>query len=336
MSFHDLIPWYQTNLRALSFRQTSDPYNIWISEIMLQQTQVKSMLPYYDTFLKRYPTVLDLAQASLEDVLNVVSGMGYYRRFKLMHQASKVIVSDYNGQFPNTYDDVRSLPGIGMYTAGAIMSIAYKKPYSALDGNVMRVLSRLYEISDDIRLNKTQKKLNQINQSIIESYKPDLYTHAMMELGATVCRPLNPLCDTCPLQDICQSYSNQSQHQYPYKSKLSSKKEYQFYTLMMIYKDQIAIKKETSPLYEGMYLFPQFDVESMSALESTHLYKYQYRVKHIFKPLKHVFTHQVWHMTPIIVEVLEKPDDTYTWININQIVLYPMPTSHLKVYKLLK
>jgi len=336
MAFKDLIPWYQNNLRVLSFRQTNDPYKIWISEIMLQQTQVKTVIPYYDAFMLKYPHVSQLALASLEDVLNDVQGMGYYRRFKFMHQAAKVIDTKYHGIFPDTYEDVRALPGIGMYTAGAIMSIAYKKPYSALDGNVMRVLSRLYEINDDIRLNRTLQEMNRLNQSIIELHTPDLYTHAMMELGATVCKPLEPACHRCPLQDICQSNAHQTQLKFPYKSKLSPKKEYQFYTVIMIHDQKIAIKKETTPLYEGMYLFPQFDLESISALESTVLNNYEYRIRQTFKPLKHVFTHQIWYMTPVIVDIINKPIDDYLWIHLNDFDQYPMPKSHLKVYQLLK
>lgn len=336
MAFKDLIPWYQDNLRVLSFRQTHDPYKIWISEIMLQQTQVKTVIPYYDTFIMKYPTVTHLASASLEEVLKDVEGMGYYRRFKLMHQAAKTIKTHYQGKFPDTYNEVRALSGVGMYTAGAIMSIAYKKPFSALDGNVMRVLSRLYEISDDIRLNRTQQEMNRLNQSIIENHAPDLYTHAMMELGATICKPLEPACHRCPLQDICQSYAHQTQLNFPYKSKSSPKKEYQFYTLIMIHDQTIAIKKETSPLYEGLYLFPQFDIESMSSLESTVLNKYQYRVLKTHKQIKHIFSHQIWYMTPVIVNILNKPNDDYLWIHLNDINQYPMPKSHLKVYQLLK
>ncbi|MGA0351155.1 MAG: A/G-specific adenine glycosylase [Acholeplasmataceae bacterium] len=336
MAFHQLIDWFHQNKRELPFRETSSPYEIWVSEIMLQQTQVATMLPYFKKFIHKYPNVLSLADAPLEEVLTYVTGIGYYRRFKLMHQAAKMIRDMYQGIFPTTYEDVRSLPGVGLYTAGAIMSIAYKKPYSALDGNVMRVLTRVYEISDDIRLGKTQKKLNQLNQSLIEQSTPDIYTHAMMELGATVCKPKNPMCESCPLRDICQSYSNQTMMKYPLKSSLGHKKEYQFFTLLLTKGEHIAIKKETSSLYEGMYLFPQFDLESISALENNVLSNMSYQIIDTYDQIKHVFTHQIWLMTPVHIEVKDDTMEDVIWVNRKDLSSYPMPKSHLKVYQFLK
>ena len=172
MGFKKLIEWYEKNKRDFPFRNTVDPYKIWVSEIMLQQTQVETVIPFFNKFIKKYPGISNLALDSIENILSTVNGLGYYRRFRLMHKASKIIHKDYSNNFPNKYEDVIKLPGVGEYTAGAIMSFAYNKPYSALDGNVIRVLSRIYEIELDIRLQSTKKKMNLINQKIIQNYNP--------------------------------------------------------------------------------------------------------------------------------------------------------------------
>jgi len=219
VGFENLIEWYEKNKRDLPFRNTVDPYKIWVSEIMLQQTQVETVIPFFNKFIKKYPEISNLALDNIENVLSTVNGLGYYRRFRLMHKASKIIHKDYSNNFPNKYEDVIKLPGVGEYTAGAIMSFAYNKPYSALDGNVIRVLSRLYEIELDIRLQSTKKKMNLINQKIIQNYDPRLYSNAMMELGSQVCNPNNPQCEICPLSDICIANKIENQIKYPIKSK---------------------------------------------------------------------------------------------------------------------
>jgi A/G-specific adenine glycosylase len=338
MAFNDIIVWFENHKRLLSFRQTNDPYKIWISEIMLQQTQVVSMLPYYDKFIKIYPTVESLAHASLEDVLQHVKGMGYYRRFKLMHQCAIVIKEKYHSQFPNTHEAIITLPGIGMYTAGAIMSIAFKKPYSALDGNVMRVLTRVFSINSDIRLQKTQKELNVLNQSLIVKTHPDIYTHAMMEIGATICKPAQPVCEACPLSDICLSYKENTMHLYPYKSKAKEKKEYHLKTLLVINeKQEILIKKETQQLFEGMYLFPQYEYEHVDqALEKFKEAGIEAFAVKECSLVKHVFTHQVWHMSPVICTYKSGAIHDYIWYPIQALKDALMPVAHSKLHVVLK
>jgi A/G-specific adenine glycosylase len=338
MSFQDIVFWYEKHQRPLIFRQTQNPYYIWISEIMLQQTQVITMVPYYETFIKKFPTIEALASSDLEEVLQVLKGIGYYRRFKMMHQCAKVIMASHQGIFPNTYDEVIKLPGIGLYTAGAIMSIAFKKPYSALDGNVMRVLTRVFEISDDVKQLKTQKKLDALNQSLIDHRNPDLYTHAMMEIGATICKPSQPMCDQCPLQDICQSYQHQTYVNFPYKSKATPKKEIFYQTILCVNDHhQVLIKKETQTLFEGMYLFPQFEVESLqSSIEALQSQGIQTTLLHSFDTIKHVFTHQVWHMKPIMLKFLAGNIEGYIWQDIDSIEHALMPRAHSKLQIFLK
>ncbi|MGB0202809.1 MAG: A/G-specific adenine glycosylase [Acholeplasmataceae bacterium] len=338
MGFKQLHHWYKKNKRILPFRETQDPYAIWAAEIMLQQTQVVTMLPYYEAFLARFKDIQSLASVTFDDVLPYVRGLGYYRRFRLMHQAAIFIQEHYKGQFPTDYKDVRALPGIGDYTAGAIMSTAFKKPYSALDGNVMRVLTRVFMIDDDIKKPKTIKTLNQLNQSLINVEEPDIYTHAMMELGATVCKPTQPNCQACPLNDICQSYEHQVQHLYPFKSKSQAKKQKQLMTCIITDEhDRYLIKKETQSLFEGMYLFLQVESESihytMEWLESMGIVV---DYMHPFKKLKHVFTHQVWYMDVhhFKLKTLQSKDVDLVAFNDDKFSM--MPTAHLKIYKFLK
>lgn len=338
MGFKQLHHWYKKNKRILPFRETQDPYAIWAAEIMLQQTQVVTMLPYYEAFLARFKDIQSLASVTFDDVLPYVRGLGYYRRFRLMHQAAIFIQEHYKGQFPTDYKDVRALPGIGDYTAGAIMSTAFKKPYSALDGNVMRVLTRVFMIDDDIKKPKTIKTLNQLNQSLINVEEPDIYTHAMMELGATVCKPTQPNCQACPLNDICQSYEHQVQHLYPFKSKSQAKKQKQLMTCIITDEhNRFLIKKETQSLFEGMYLFLQVESESihytMEWLESMGIVV---DYMHPFKKLKHVFTHQVWYMDVhhFKLKTLQSKDVDLVAFNDDKFSM--MPTAHLKIYKFLK
>jgi len=181
MAYLRLFNWYQANKRDLPFRHTDNPYHIWVSEVMLQQTQVDTMLPYYESFLKVYPTIQTLADAQIEDVLRLVQGIGYYRRFRLLHKGAKYVIEHYGGKVPDDYFKVLKIPGIGAYTAGAIMSIAFHKPYPATDDNVIRVLSRVKMLEDDFRLEKNRKKLNKMNKELIEaSGDPYLYTQSMM------------------------------------------------------------------------------------------------------------------------------------------------------------
>jgi A/G-specific adenine glycosylase len=248
MDIKKLEAWYESNHRKLLFRESLDPYKIWISEIMLQQTQVETVLPFFKSFITKYPTVEMLAQTDQETLKKDVQGLGYYRRFKYMLLAAKQIVKNDKG-FPKTYKEVLALPGVGKYTAGAIMSIAYNKPYSALDGNVIRVLSRYLNLSDDFRVEKNKKMLDHANQEFIESATPRIYTQSIMELGALICRPKNPKCEICPLNEHCIAYELNIQETLPVMKKLKDKKEFNYITLKLYNLDnQIVLRKSMSIL----------------------------------------------------------------------------------------
>lgn len=332
MDIKKLEAWYELNHRKLLFRETHDPYKIWISEIMLQQTQVETVLPFFKSFIQKYPTVELLAQSDQETLKKDVEGLGYYRRFKYMLLAAQQIVKN-KQEFPKTYKDVLALPGVGRYTAGAIMSIAYDMPYSALDGNVIRVLSRYLNIDDDFRVEKNRKQLDQINQNYIEKSHPRIYTQSLMELGALICRPKNPKCEICPLQETCQAFELNIQENLPFMSKLKDKKEFKYITLKLFDpNDKLVLRKRTESLLEGMYEYPQFESESImdviSNLESNDIY---IDIMDNIQQVKHVFTHQVWYMDVYEARLLKNQDPSWILVTKDQLRKLPMAVAHRKI-----
>ncbi len=199
-----ILVWYQKNKRPLPWRLNQDPYRVWISEIMLQQTQVQTVIPYYEKFLNRFPTVLALAQAKEEDVLACWAGLGYYRRARQLHVCAKNIANQ--NSFPNNAKDWQQLPGIGPYTASAIASIAYNEPIAVVDGNVIRVIARLYALTGHAKSPALKSSVDTIAQTLIAPKQPGDFNQAMMELGATVCTPQSPQCHLCPVHQYCSAY----------------------------------------------------------------------------------------------------------------------------------
>ncbi|MGH9344042.1 MAG: A/G-specific adenine glycosylase [Terriglobia bacterium] len=202
-----LLKWYGSNARALPWRATNDPYAIWISEIMLQQTQVATVIPYYERFLRAFPTAGHLARASFESVAALWSGLGYYRRARHLHLAAKRISSVFGGHFPVNYDEARTLPGVGHYTASAVLSIAYGKPFAVLDGNVARVVARLYALKGNLQQPDFRSQVEQRLTGLLSRRKPGAFNQAMMELGQTVCLPRSPHCSKCPLRRTCDAFA---------------------------------------------------------------------------------------------------------------------------------
>ncbi|HUQ93322.1 MAG TPA: A/G-specific adenine glycosylase [Bryobacteraceae bacterium] len=214
-----LIRWYQRHKRDLPWRGSADPYRIWISEIMLQQTRVAAVIPYYERFLERFPDAQSLAAAPEPEVLTMWAGLGYYSRARNLQKAARQIVEA--GGFPRTYAEIRALAGVGDYTAAAVASIAFGLPYAVLDGNVMRVLSRLGNDFSDIGSSKTKQRFQDKAQELLDRKRPSLFNQALMELGATICLPRNPQCLLCPLSGGCEARSRGTQDQLPVKARRS-------------------------------------------------------------------------------------------------------------------
>lgn len=214
-----LLAWYGRRRRVLPWRENPHPYGVWISEIMLQQTQVDTVIPYYHRFLERFPTVEALAAAPLEEVLKAWENLGYYARARNLHQAAKSICEKFKGKIPDTWEAIVALPGIGAYTAGAILSMAYGKPIAAVDGNVRRVLSRLFAIEAPITQRDTQKAIHALAASLIPKKSPGSFNQALMDLGAILCTPKTPACAACPLLDLCRARQAGLQDRLPRSAK---------------------------------------------------------------------------------------------------------------------
>jgi A/G-specific adenine glycosylase len=216
---NSLLAWYGEHRRILPWRETSDPYRVWISEIMLQQTQVETVIPYYHRFLQRFPTVAALAGASADEVLKTWENLGYYARARHLHRAARIVVEKYQGVFPDTWEAITGLPGIGRYTAGAILSIAFGQPFPAVDGNVRRVMSRFYAIGEPVSAPATHTTLASLAAAIVPKKSPGLFNQALMDLGAMICTPRSPACKDCPLSRLCSARKQGLQDHLPVSEK---------------------------------------------------------------------------------------------------------------------
>ena len=210
-----LVAWFRENQRDLAFRRTRDPYAILVAEVLLQRTRVVSGLPYYERFMARFPTVRDLARASEEEVLKAWEGLGFYVRARNLHRAAKAIVADRGGRVPGTFPELRALPGIGDYTAGAVASIAFGEAVPAIDGNAARVLARVFRLEGDLTRGEGKRRLRDIASSLVPSPEPGVFNQALMELGATVCRPVSPRCPACPVRSECGAFAEGLPEAYP-------------------------------------------------------------------------------------------------------------------------
>ncbi len=215
----DLLGWFDEHRREMPWRDTPDPYLIWVAETMLQQTRVDQVRPYFERFIQRFPDVHTLAHASIDDVLKAWEGLGYYRRAHHLHRAARIIVTRHDGQIPTDPKALSALPGVGPYTCAAVLSIAYQYPMAAIDGNVIRVLTRVFGLAEDVSRQATRRKLQELAQSLLPPYRPGDFNQALMELGATVCTPTRPQCEACPLHPVCTARMEGNPVAYPVKQK---------------------------------------------------------------------------------------------------------------------
>ncbi len=213
-----LLPWFADNKRSMPWRNNRTPYRVWISELMLQQTRVDQATPYFQRFIKRFPSLRSLAAASQEDVLKMWEGLGYYSRARNLHKAARIIASEHKGRFPKAIEDIQKLPGIGSYTAAAIGSLAFNLDLAVLDGNVIRVISRIFSYTKDPATAAARKELQQMTDALLIEGEAGNYNEAMMELGATICLPRNPQCETCPVSSVCLGYQSGRPTDYPVKA----------------------------------------------------------------------------------------------------------------------
>lgn len=286
-----LLRWYRKNKRDLPWRHTKDPYKIWLCEIIMQQTRIAQGLAYYNRFVENFPTPLSLAKASEDQVLKLWQGLGYYSRARNLHAAAKSM----KGPFPTTYEGVRSLKGVGDYTAAAICSIAYDMPYAVVDGNVYRVLSRVYGISTPIDSTEGKKQFTALAQQLLDKQYPGDFNQAMMDFGAMVCTPQNPQCDECPLAQACVARQTGAQEQLPVKAQKTKISTRHFHYIYVEQGDFTWINQRgAGDVWQHLYEVPL--VESKDDKLPPALPKKWFgpaKVVRVGKPIKHVLSHQI-------------------------------------------
>lgn len=326
--FSSLIrAWFRQKGRDLPWRNTSDPYKIWLSEIILQQTRVDQGISYYHKFVQHFPSIKDLALANEDEVLNLWQGLGYYSRARNLHAAAQIIHETYNDQFPTAYQKIRELKGVGDYTAAAIASFAYDLPHAVVDGNVFRVLSRYLEIETPIDTSQGKKDFYTVANELLDVSNPASHNQAIMELGALVCTPKNPSCENCPVTDTCQARANETQLNFPIKSKRTKVSKRYINYLVCIDNDITWIKKRTGKgIWQGLYDFPAIELNTDRNLTKKDLTAYRFSDYHLDGNFKHILSHQIIHAKFWIVNVNNKPSDaSLEKINLNQLEDYPLP-----------
>lgn len=333
----------------MPWRRTDDPYYIWISEIMLQQTRVDQATPYFLRFTEAFPTIQALAEAPLDDVLKKWEGLGYYSRARNLHKAARQVVAEHDGVFPSTHKAVRALPGIGPYTAAAVCSIAYNQPYAVLDGNVIRVLTRIFGIADDTTKSKTKAALQLLADALIHPKRPGTYNEAIMELGATLCTPKNPRCQICPMQPVCTAYAEGKPEAYPVKTKKAPVPHYDIAVgLLFNTSDELFIQRRSEDaMLGGLWEFPGGKHEPDETLAETCRRELQEelgvevavgplfdRVKHAYSHFKitmHAFTCRLVEGTPRSTSGLRT-----AWVDIEDLNQYAFPRANRHIIDKLK
>lgn len=347
-----LLSWFRRYRRELPWRRTTDPYAIWLSEIMLQQTRVESVIPYFERFLAAFPTVERLSRASSERVLRVWAGLGYYSRARNLHQAAKAVVRDHAGKFPATADGLRTLPGVGRYTAAAIASIAYGQAVAVLDGNVKRVIARLLSIRDSIDSPAMIERLWAEAARLLSQQHPGDFNQAMMELGATVCTPRNPSCDTCPISKICRANAKGIAGELPARNSKVPVRQIFSAALAIVQDNHVLLKKRVGKgLLGGFWSLPgvewetrKIDGEQLCRRVSGQI-SAEIRVGRKLGNVRHEFTHRSLSMEifaarfkqPFGGEMLEAGDfGGLCWHRLDGKARVPLATLDLKVLEVVK
>ncbi len=335
-----LLDWYETHRRELPWRQTRDPYRIWISEVILQQTRVAQGLAYYLRFTERFPDVQSLAEADIDEVLKYWQGLGYYSRARSLHTAAKEIMERFGGQFPERYEEVRSLKGVGDYTAAAVCSIAYGLPYATVDGNVYRVLSRLFDLDLPIDTTEGRKHFAALANELLDRTEPGRYNQALMELGALQCLPRRPDCRQCPLSERCLAWASGSERveQLPVKSpKKAVKARYFNYFRVHCAGQTLLARREEKDIWQHLYEFPLIETEAAieyDRLRESEAYQRLFgggeeRIWRVTDMPPHVLSHRVIHARFYEVEVPTLTTGLERYLRIDETALGDYAVSRL-------
>ncbi|WP_317856279.1 A/G-specific adenine glycosylase [Chakrabartyella piscis] len=310
-----LLQWYAREKRDLPWRRSKNPYHIWLSEIMLQQTRVEAVKPYYHKFLEELPTIEDLANVDEDVLMKLWEGLGYYSRVRNLQSAAKQIVADYGGSLPADYKELLKLKGIGTYTAGAIASIAFGLPQVAVDGNVLRVCARFYGDERDIALSQTKKEVELEWISVLPKEAASAFNQAIMEIGAMVCIPNGaPKCEVCPLSPECVARIQNKQYLYPVKSPKPERRLEELSVFFMVYNGKIAVHKRTEKgLLSGLWQLPNCNKEVSTIAQLQEWGIMEAEITNL-KGYHHLFTHIKWQMDVYFVEVKELVENEFTWL----------------------
>lgn len=352
-----LLDWYDANKRDLPWRMTSDPYAIWVSEIMLQQTRVDTVIPYYESFLYRLPTIQALAEADEETLLKVWEGLGYYSRVRNMQKAAQQMVERFGGEFPETYEDIASLKGIGPYTAGAVSSIAFGLAEPAVDGNVMRVMARLFEVDYDIGVPANRKIFQAIMEELIDPDRPGDFNQALMDLGSSYESPVNPRPEQSPVREFSAAYLHGTMDKYPIKA--PKKKPVPIYYRAIMIRNRhnqfLLEKNQEAGLLSGFWSFPLIQVdapvkkelnlfevaEEVIEFNPQLLFEKEYGLKpdwqeQSFAPVQHIFSHRKWQIELIEGTVKEADlpkNKEMRWVSVEDFHLYPFAKPQQKMWE---
>ncbi|SET70885.1 A/G-specific DNA-adenine glycosylase [Oceanobacillus limi] len=335
----DLVSWYKQNKRDLPWRENQDPYRVWVSEIMLQQTKVDTVIPYFYHFLEKFPTVYELAAADEQEVLKAWEGLGYYSRARNLQHAVREVVEQYDGEIPSTPEQLGSLKGVGPYTKGAILSIAFDQPEPAVDGNVMRVFSRVLKIEDDIAQARTKKQFEHYTRELISKEDPSSFNQAIMDLGATICTPKAPTCMLCPVNEYCRAFDAGIEEQLPVKSKAKKQKIVPYAALVIMNEaGQVAIEQRSEQgLLASLWQFPMIPLVEVGQDHMENWFRSQYGINITIGSkegnVKHTFSHLKWNLDiyKAKTEHLTDGNNTLTFVNKEDLDKYPFPVSHQKI-----
>ncbi len=328
-----VLAWYRRYGRHDLPWQGQDAYRVWLSEIMLQQTQVSTVIPYYRDFLKSFPSIKRLADAGIDDVLRHWQGLGYYARARNLHKAARLIRDEYNGRFPREFDAVAALPGIGRSTAGAILSFAYGQRWPILDGNVKRVLARCFRVPGWYGQSDTMKQLWYLAESVTPDENAAGFNQAMMDIGSMVCLKSKPKCEICPLKPVCSSYRHHCQAEYPQKKPKKAKPHKN--TLMLLHRhgERLLLwRRPPSGIWGGLWSLPEVDDENAIALwQQSFLREVQAPAAIQENVIRHQFTHYSLDISLAIIELESLPngiadEDNYAWIDVDDIGNHGLPT----------
>ena len=328
-----IINWYQENKRDLPWREDKNPYHIWISEIMLQQTRIQAVKKYYERFLKDLPTIVDLANVDEEKLLKLWEGLGYYSRARNLKKSAQIIVEKYHEKMPQNYKELLKLPGIAEYTAGAIASIAFLERVPAVDGNVLRVISRVIGSKKDILLLETKQEITELLKEIIP-VEADLFNEGLMEIGERICLPnAVPLCDKCPLCNHCIAKKENLTNIIPVRIKKTKRKIENKTIFILVYQDEIAIlQRPATGLLANLYEFINIDgfMEEKEIKDQMQKWNLESQKVTNLGRKKHIFTHITWEMQGYRIELKNK-NDLFIWIKKDELdKTYALPTAFAK------